>query len=169
MTVNLSGQPEGPSRQQEVGETHKPHTINIFAINDKFTQTTEDHVSAQGFGYSSPLETPVEHNDTRYWWEGQLHNNLLNPDGQSSNSNDSLTALAQNFADQYRSHLDLALQKLGLASYSLQFQPTEKQIEAMMKNANQGVTRIVRGLSPEEQTRFMDAFQNANKNAAKNK
>lgn len=143
-------------------ELHKASTINIFAIQD--TKTYEDRVTKQGFGVSTPLATPQE--STYYRWQGRLHPNpaerTTQPEGtQSSNIRDSLEELAENFAHNYRDRQDPVLQQRGEASYSLQFQPTQEQIEEL-KKTNPDVARVVRGLTQEEQERFMTAFKKAN-------
>ncbi|OGV97582.1 hypothetical protein A2W24_06085 [Microgenomates group bacterium RBG_16_45_19] len=156
--------------QPERGELHRTSKINIFAIDDKVTKTHEDHVTKQGFGYSSPLAKPEVSESTHYRWEGELHPNaaerVSRPDYvSSSNVRDSIEALAENFAQNYRDRQDPVLQQRGEASYSLQFQPTQEQIDELMKT-NPDVARVVRGLKPEEQETFMNAFRKANKVAA---
>lgn len=155
--------------QPEKGELNRPSTVNIFAIEDKTTKTHEDHVTKQGFGYSTPLATPEVSESTYYKWQGRLHPNpaqrASKPEGfQSSNVRDSLEELAENFAQNYRDRQDPVLQQRGQASYSLEFQPTQDQIEELRK-ANPDVARVVRGLNQEEQKRFMAAFQKANQAA----
>jgi len=158
-----------PVQPERGGELHRASTINIFAIEDKTTKTHEDHVTKQGFGYSSPLARPEVSESTYYRWQGRLHpiaaQRATNPEGvQSSNSRGSLEELAENFAQNYRDRQDPVLQQQNEASYSLQFQPTKEQLEELRK-ANQDVARVVRGLNPEEQKRFMDSFLKANKAA----
>jgi hypothetical protein len=157
----------------ETGELHRTSAINIFAIDDKVTRTHEDHVTQQGFGYSSPLAKPEVTKSTYYRWEGRLHPNAAerttNPEGtQSLNVRDSLEELAENFAQNYRDRQDPVLQQRGEASYSLQFQPTQEQIYEL-KKTSPDVARVVRGLNQEEQEKFMAAFRKANQAAAQKK
>lgn len=154
---------------REKGELHKQSSINVFAIEDLITKTSEDHVTGQGFGFSSPLEKPVETKSISYRWEGMIHPNDLQKASspemiKAYNARESLTELAENFADQYRSHQDSELQAKGESSYALQFQPTQEQIAELMQT-NADVQRLVRGLNEEEQVAFTLAFTKSNEAA----
>jgi len=152
---------------------HRPSIINIYAVEDTVTKTHDDHVTRQGFGYSSPLAQPQITNETFYRWQGRLQPNAAeqttNPQGvESSNSRSSIEELAENFAQNYRDRQDPVLQKKGDTSYSLQFQPTQAQLTELMKT-NAEVARVIRALNPDEQRRFMEAFHEANKASVQKK
>lgn len=158
------------SPSAESGELHKKSTIAVFAIEDLVTKTSEDHVTAQGFGYSSPLETPQQSNSITCRWEGMIHPTPLQEQKmvKAYNVRDTIQELAANFAQHYRDHSDATLQAQGEPSYALSFVPTEEQIAELMQT-NPDVQRVVRGLKPEEQAAFMLAFSKANSEALKQK
>lgn len=158
------------STNLEIGELHKPLTINVFAIEDKRTKTHEDNITKQGFGYSTPLDKPEISESTYYKWQGRLHpitaEHGVNAKGDqsyigSSNVRDSIEELAANLAQNCRDRQDLVLQGQGKDSYSLQLEPTQEQINELKKTTNSDVARVVRALKPEEQKKFLDAFHQA--------
>ena len=149
---------------------HTPSIIHIYAIDT--TQTTADHVTAQGFGYSSPLKQPIHH--TSYRWEGSLHpneyerNNPKSREGYQGafNVRDTLPSLAENFAEQYRSRQDPVLQTASKSSYLLEFEPPPEDKNAPIKFNPEGTPRK---LTLTEQNLFIKEFQDANRKAVDEK
>jgi hypothetical protein len=167
----MSGQIGSPevTLPAEAGELHKKSIVNVFAIEDLTTKTSEDHVTGQGFGYSSPLEKPMQSNQVAYRWEGMIHPTALQAKSKPEmirayNVRDTLQELAENFAQQYREHQDSLLQANGESSYAIQFAPTQEQVAELLETSAQ-VQRVVRGLKPDEQEAFMSAFAKANAEA----
>ncbi len=159
----------GPSQQEN--QENLPSEIDIYVVEEMKTHT--DNITEQGFGYSSPLETPQK--QTRYAWEGKLQATEYerkNPQSREgyvgdSMSQDDIEKLAQNFAYNYRTCQNPDLQKSGESSYSLKFEPSEEVIRKFKEQHGENAT--IRGLNAEEQKRFMDAFRKANKEATKKK
>jgi hypothetical protein len=99
-----------------------PFKIRVYA--KVTTRTAEDHVSPQGFGWSTPLGKPEMSNS--YIWEGKLH-------GQRSdvttpyNSLGSLEELAQNLALNLKGHQSPQHTQAGAPAYSITFDVEEKE------------------------------------------
>lgn len=172
----MLGREKGASQQDlaKEGKENKeiiPSEIHIFAI--EHTETTKDTVTKQGFGYSSPLESPQT--KTFYHWEGKLNPTEFErtyPQGKegyvgSSMADEDIEGLAENFAARYRETQNPELQKRGESSYSLKFEPSENV--ARKTEAAHGKEARVRGLTQDEHRKFMDAFSRANQEATKNK
>ena len=131
--------------------------IRIYAVD--FTATQSHHVTAQGFGYSTPLAAPLK--STSFRWEGRLHQ--PHPDSgyvSSSNGCDSLAALATNFAEPYRKHQNPVLEGRKEASYRFVFQPPSDFDGTRYADA-----ATARPLTQSEQEIFIRAFQAANARA----
>ena len=156
---------------QQESQENLPSEIDIYVVEE--VKTHKDNVTDQGFGYSTPLESPQK--SSRFVWEGKLQpseHERKNPQSRenyagSSMSQDDIEKLAQNFAYNYRSHQNPDLQKAGQNSYSLKFEPSEEVMRKFKEQHGEGVT--IRGLNAEEQKIFMDAFRKANEEATKKK
>jgi len=149
---------------QQESKENLPSEINIYVVEK--TKTHEDHVTKQGFGYSTPLKSPQKL--SRFVWEGKLYQSQSRKDYLgSSMSKEDIERLAENFALNYRDHLNPDLQKMGQSSYSLKFEPSEEIIRKFKEQHGEGTT--IRGLNSEEQKRFMEAFRKANEEATKKK
>lgn len=159
----------GPSQQEN--QENLPSEIDIYVVEEM--KTHKDTVTDQGFGYSTPLESPQK--SSRFVWEGKLQpseHERQNPQSRegyagSSMSHDDIERLAENFSYNYRTHLNPDLQKRGESSYSLKFEPSEEVIRKFKEQHGENAT--IRGLNAEEQERFMDAFRKANEEATKKK
>ena len=97
----------------------KPSKIRVYKCEKNVAY--ENHVSAQGFGYSAPLETP--RTDRVYVWEGKLYH----PQGdvRCSNSRPDLAELAQNLASQLKTHPSPRHNQAGVSGYEISFEEGE--------------------------------------------
>lgn len=153
-------------QKKDMGKEAEPLKINIYALEE--TVTTEDRVSKQGFGTSRPLENPVK--NIYYRWEGKLFSpNDDGSVGESSNVREDIVALAQNFADNYRNHLDPDKLKKKEATYLFSFEPGTTGKKLAESNRGFGKESRVRDLTQQEQEIFNNAFIADNKEAAQKK
>ncbi len=87
--------------------------------------------------------------------------------GKATDYQASVVALAERFAYWSRDTEDPELTSRGEVQYAFQFQPTQEtrdQLMGQLKFQKENPTaRIVRGLTPEEQEKFMAALKEANK------
>ncbi|MCX6695880.1 MAG: hypothetical protein NTU61_06250 [Candidatus Altiarchaeota archaeon] len=127
------------------------NVIQVYAIEE--TVTHKDDITAQGFGYSTPLSAPVK--KTHFRWQGKLHGSGPGVTG-NSNSNETLDGLAENWSSNYLQHPNPAAKAAKQPSYGLDFSPPSE-----LKGA--------RPLTMPEREQFIDAFRKANMAAAGNK
>jgi len=159
MSRNIESQAGSEDESQESKE-NLTSTINVYAIET--TKTEENFVSKQGFGHTEKLKSPQR--SVSYHWEGKLHNQTEDYVG-SSGGRDSIEDLAENFSDNYMTHQNPKLKNEGKPSYGFSFTPPQEA----EKQYSGGKTVRVRGLSGEEQERFLEAFKKANKKAVERK
>jgi len=95
-------------------ENLPPSIIYVYAVDS--LKTEESHVTAQGFGHSTPLENPV--NETQYHWEGKLHGSRQDIIS-SSNTNSSLSKLVQNLVLNLKQHPSLTHNKARKPAYRI--------------------------------------------------
>lgn len=143
---------------------HKPREIRIYAYEHVITH--RDHVTKQGFGGSTPLESPIKRK--YYDWKGNLWPSDFerkNPKSKraisSLSTRETVEELARNFSRNYLGHLDPELERKGEASYTLIFEPTEEIITDLR---GRRFTKV-RSLTPEERDKFMEAFKKENQAA----
>lgn len=141
-----------PERQE------KPGIVYLYAIDS--VQTTQDSVTRQGFGYSSPLKKPIA--TTRFAWDGILYPTEMDksmPDRahgvRTGAVREKVEDLALGFADQYRRTKPTAGPAYQLTSSSLPSKP-------MFAG-----TGTLRTLTETEHDQFMDAFRRANEAATR--
>jgi hypothetical protein len=120
------------------------NTIRVYA-NER-TQTSENHASAQGFGYSTPLETPKGILD--YVWEGVLYHSGKDVT-RSSNSRKTLDELAINLVLNITYHPLLRNQPAKLTDYNIAYEKGELPIGSGEP----------RNLNLAEQRDFSNAFE----------
>lgn len=164
MSVNAPLPTEHTIKPENLNE---PSTIRVVALVTNFLKTQEDHVTAQGFGYSSPLEKPVQVNETAYKWEGLLHPNAAERQAPksregyrgASNIKNSVTELAENFAQNADQRQNPTLQLSGKDSYTFNFEPlvTEDAVKTLPDHTK------MRALDSQEQDAFLRAYEEAKK------
>jgi hypothetical protein len=144
---------QGPMAQEEAGAAaavkQTTNTINVFAVEQTLTQ--EDHVTKQGFGYTSPLKEPRK--SIYFSWNGKLHGSEKNV-VSTSGGGQTVQAAAEHFSPVYRSHLNPDAIKAGVSSYRFDFTPP--------KNTDQ---KGARALDAAEKGLFLEAFRAANEEA----
>jgi hypothetical protein len=132
----------------------------VYAVET--TKTTRDEVSAQGFGYTSPLAVPQK--ETHFVWQGELFNGPGSLSG-SSNARKELDQLASNFADNYRRSLCHLSVAQGTSPYDIHFGVPADIRQSYVGDEHERV----RNLTDVEREAFVTAFREANRKAAKKK
>lgn len=171
--MNMPERGPSPGGQQERKDSREdlPSEVHVYVVELAISHA--DTVSQQGFGHSTPLAVPERR--ITYNWKGKLHSTTFersHPQSRegytgSSNAHADIAELARNFAYNYRERQNPDLEKQGSPSYTLQFGPPEEVAQKVKEQYGDGA--IVRGLTAVEQKAFMNAFQEANIEVAKEK
>ena len=130
--------------------TLKQNVVTVYAVET--VRTMEDHVTKQGFGYSTPLEKPET--TVTYNWQTQLHGQRPEVIG-AGNTRESLSELAENLAMNVKTYPSQPHNQAGIPAYSLSYQVERKEA------GNDDSKSITRPLTSVEQLLFSGAFQKA--------
>jgi len=124
----------------------KPNVVTVYAVET--VRTMKDHVTEQGFGYSSPLEKPET--TVKYSWQTNLHK----PGVKTGNYGNSLDELAQNLAMNVKATPSQPHNQAGIPFYSISYDMERKEINGISKS-------VIRPLTLFEQLLFSGAFRKA--------
>lgn len=143
-----------------------------MAIEDSSVGTEAENTPANIKIYAREVDGG-EGKETQYVWEGKLHQSegerkvgkTRDDVMKDSYVSSSLDSLAKNFASQYQERQDPELKARGESSYGLKF-IQEEELEGL-DVPNTGNNTSLRGLTEQEREEFINAFQEANREASK--